>query len=63
MTYVYKCPPCDHTFEVSKSIHQSDTPEYCEKCGREGVKQIQAAPFHLKGKGWHNTDYGKRGRK
>lgn len=67
-TYRYKCKSCGAEREAVKSIHASSEPEFCAERGcRDGegkelqmVKQIGAAPFHLKGGGWYRDGYQKR---
>ncbi len=65
-TYEYacgteECKGWGNKVEVSKSVHQIDTPEVCPECGREMVRQISLpARAHFKGSGFYETDYKKR---
>jgi len=31
--YEYKCPVCEHTLEVYRSMDESKNPVYCPNCG------------------------------
>src|SRR5688500_10764056 len=58
-TYVFKCPDCDHEFEVFSS-KMSDRPrtKRCPACGGRATRQISGgAGFLFKGKGFYITDY------
>jgi len=60
-TYVYKCIPNGHQFEVFQRM--SDGPvTACEVCGGEVTRLLFAPAIHFKGSGFHNTDYGTRRR-
>lgn len=65
-TYEYACgiegcKAWGEKVEVSKSVHQIDTPEICVQCGREMTRQISLpARAHFKGSGFYETDYKKR---
>jgi len=60
-TYVYKCIPNGHQFEVFQRM--SDAPvTACEVCGGEVTRLLFAPAIHFKGSGFHNTDYGTRRR-
>ncbi len=55
--YGYRCSSCGHTDDVMQKM--SDAPlSVCPECGAETyVKQLSAAGFQLKGKGWYATDF------
>jgi putative FmdB family regulatory protein len=55
--YEYQCGSCSKQCEVLRKI--SDAPLLlCPNCGDEAlVKQVSAAGFRLKGKGWYETDF------
>lgn len=61
--YPYNCPAheCEawgKEIEVTKSVHQIDTPESCPVCGGEMTRQIALnAPPQFKGKGWARDGY------
>lgn len=52
----YRCGSCKKLFEEIQKF--SDDPlTKCEKCGGKLEKQRGIPSFHLKGEGWHATDY------
>ncbi len=55
--YAYKCSACGHVEDVMQKV--SDAPlSTCPQCGAEAyAKQLTAAGFQLKGKGWYATDF------
>lgn len=55
--YEYVCTACGAESEILQRM--SDDPErICPACGAEAlVKQVSAAGFRLKGKGWYETDF------
>ena len=55
--YDYKCPKCEHQFEVIQKF--SDKPiKTCPECNKESVQKLVSAPsFRLKGGGWYETDF------
>ena len=61
--YEYTCASCGNASEFLQSF--SDPPErVCPQCGEESlVKQISAAGFRLKGKGWYETDFKSEGKR
>jgi putative FmdB family regulatory protein len=62
LTYEYECSGCGQTFEVRQRI--SEVPlERCPHCGGSVRRVLAAAPFILKGSGWHATDYPSESRK
>lgn len=61
-TYEYQCERCARVFEVRQRI--SDPPlAACEKCGGPVRRLLAAAPFILKGSGFHVNDYPSDSRK
>lgn len=55
--YGYQCQACGHDFEVMQKINDP-APDTCPACGKSDVrKQLSAAGFQLKGKGWYATDF------
>ena len=59
-TYEYRCDR-GHTFEVLQRM--SDDPlTTCTSCDASVRRVFHPVAVHFKGSGFHNTDYGKRGR-
>jgi putative FmdB family regulatory protein len=56
--YEYKCHSCGKTFEVIQKFADEPLKTHPE-CGGEVERLMSAPAFHLKGKGWYVTDYGK----
>jgi putative FmdB family regulatory protein len=57
--YEYECDECGKRKEVFQRM--SDRPlTKCDQCGGLLHKVISLSAFHLKGKGWYATDYGKK---
>ena len=52
----YRCEACGHAFDVLQKL--GDEPlTVCTECGQPQLKKMLSAPaFHLKGKGWRNSD-------
>ena len=59
--YEYRCNDCGHQFEVSQRMSDDPLTE-CEVCGGQVSKMLFAPAIHFKGTGFHNTDYGSKGR-
>jgi len=56
--YEYQCEKCGQFEEAFQRF--SDSPlTTCSRCGGKLHKIISQSTFHLKGKGWYATDYGK----
>jgi putative FmdB family regulatory protein len=52
----YSCRSCGHTFDVLQKLG-ADALVDCPECGQPDLKKLLSAPaFHLKGKGWRNSD-------
>ena len=61
-TYEYGCKKCGHVFEVQQSF--SDAPvTRCTQCSGRVRRLFSPPAIIFKGKGFHCTDYGKRGRR
>ncbi len=55
--YAYQCQACGHAFDVMQKMSEP-APSACPSCGHAEVrKQLSAAGFQLKGKGWYATDF------
>jgi putative FmdB family regulatory protein len=61
--YEYRCYACGHELEVMQKM--SDPPlQECPDCGKKALKKlISAAGFRLKGGGWYETDFKKKGQR
>ena len=61
--YEYRCDNCGHELETIQKI--SETPlKTCPNCNQDAlVKKVSAAGFRLKGGGWYETDFKKKGDK
>ncbi len=56
-TYVYQCPQCENRFERFQRI-TDDPAAICDVCGNAACgRVITGGTFHLKGGGWHQSDY------
>lgn len=54
--YEYKCPKCDHSFELF-GRHTDPAPE-CPECGHQPTeKMVSLTNFELKGGGWAKDGY------
>jgi putative FmdB family regulatory protein len=52
----YRCEACGHTFDVLQKLGDDPLTD-CTECGQPQLKKLLSAPaFHLKGKGWRNSD-------
>lgn len=52
----YSCQACGHTFDILQKLGADQLTE-CPECGQHELKKLLSAPaFHLKGKGWKNSD-------
>lgn len=57
-TYTYRCRACETVFDEVQRI-TAEPAANCVACGGDDcVRQISGGTFHLKGKGWHASDYG-----
>lgn len=55
--YAYQCQACAHAFDVMQKM-SDPAPTVCPACNHgELRKQLSAAGFQLKGKGWYATDF------
>ena len=60
-TYEYYCFKCGRQFE--KQHGMSEKLKECPMCGGDIARILQPSTFHLKGSGFHDTDYDKNGPK
>lgn len=61
--YAYKCATCGHEEDVMQKVSDAALTT-CPKCGAESYsKQLTAAGFALKGKGYYATDFKNAGAK
>ena len=52
----YRCEACGHSVDILQKLG-ADALEDCPECGKATLKKLLSAPaFHLKGKGWRNSD-------
>ena len=58
--YEYRCEK-GHTFEVMQRM-TDDPVTKCEVCGAPVERVFHPVAVHFKGKGFYNTDYGKKTR-
>jgi putative FmdB family regulatory protein len=58
--YEYRCEN-EHTFEVMQRMSDEPLTE-CSQCGAPVQRVFHPVAIHFKGKGFYNTDYGKRSR-
>lgn len=59
MLYQYKCPNCDHEFDVQKPLAKMYDEERCPVCREVAERQISRTSFQLKGQGWAKDNYHK----
>lgn len=59
-TYEYKCPKCQHEFEVIQKITAKSGAK-CPRCGARAERQLSAAGLVFKGSGFYITDYKRAG--
>jgi len=56
-SYDYRCNVCGHRFEKTQRITEAAAAD-CPSCGDAGCERlITGGTFHLKGGGWHASDY------
>lgn len=52
----YSCQACGHSFDMLQKLG-ADPLTDCPECGQPELEKLLSAPaFHLKGKGWRNSD-------
>ncbi|HLC41643.1 MAG TPA: FmdB family zinc ribbon protein [Methylomirabilota bacterium] len=61
-TYEYECESCHRIYDVLQRITESPITS-CKFCSGPVHRLLSAAPFILKGNGWHVTDYPSEARK
>ena len=60
----FQCKECGERFEeLIRAGAGEESPVVCPECGGQSRKLISAPAVVFKGKGFHCTDYTKRGRK
>src|SRR3954464_3229186 len=59
--YEYRCDN-GHTFEVMQRMADDALTE-CTECGAPVQRVFHPVAIHFKGKGFYNTDYGKKSRR
>ena len=60
--YLYCCEKCENEITVIRKISDRDLDQECEKCLNPKMKRVMgASSFRLKGGGWYNEGYSKRG--
>lgn len=47
MVYAYRCPTCDHEFDVIKRHTEMDHPEICERCKTTAIREFMPQRLHL----------------
>ena len=62
LTYEYECSGCGRTIEIRQRISEAPL-DRCPHCRGPVRRVLSAAPFILKGAGWHATDYPSEARK
>jgi len=58
--YEYRCKACGHTLEVIQKLDDKPLTK-CPECSGKLEKLVSRAAFQLKGGGWFNEGYGKKG--
>ena len=56
--YDYKCPECEHEFEVKQSFSE-DPVASCPNCATASQRVFHAVPVVFKGSGFYVNEYGK----
>ena len=52
----YQCEACGHVFDTLQKLGAEALTD-CPECSKPALKKLLSAPaFHLKGKGWRNSD-------
>lgn len=52
----YRCEACGYSFDILQKLG-ADALTECPECGKPELRKLLSAPaFHLKGKGWRNSD-------
>jgi|SRR3990172_8777046 len=61
--YEYQCTACGHEFEALQKMSDALLTD-CPACAKPELrKMVSATSFHLKGKGWYQTDFKDTGKK
>jgi putative FmdB family regulatory protein len=57
--YEYRCKNCGVVFEARQKFSDAPLTE-CASCEGPVEKLISLSSFHLKGGGWHSSDYARK---
>lgn len=55
-TYEYSCIECDIDIEKHKPFSESESSEFCEKCGNKMTKVYGSFGIQFNGSGFYKTD-------
>ena len=55
--YEYECTQCNYKTEELQKVLNGNRDKMCPICSKKMKKIMSKNTFHLKGKGWYNTDY------
>ena len=58
--YIYKCPICQKTIEITKSIFDNTEVPICQDCQIPMQRYFDSCNFSLKTKGFYSTDVSKK---
>jgi putative FmdB family regulatory protein len=50
--YAYRCPSCEHEFDLILPLSRYDEPQSCPECSTAAKKRITAPMFNLVGDDW-----------
>ncbi len=54
--FAYRCDECGHALDILQKLGAEPLAD-CPECGQPTLTKLLSAPaFHLKGKGWRNSD-------
>jgi putative FmdB family regulatory protein len=54
--FAYRCDECGHALDILQKLGAEALAD-CPECGQPTLTKLLSAPaFHLKGKGWRNSD-------
>ena len=54
--YEYKCPSCDISFVLNRSMEERDVEALCSSCGSVSVRIFSSVNAIFKGGGFYSTD-------
>lgn len=55
-SYEYKCPNCEQTMKVVRSIHVHDPGYLCHKCKQQMLQVLNGVGISFKGGGWAHKE-------